>query len=197
MGLHQSRRHRIDDSNQIGPLAIDVGQLEQDIFNAYAKGLADARQDTRELAKDIAIGLEQARHEHAPLPLRVTHRPPRELDYRVDSLQMDDLETDDGFEDRVRYVVRTRRGPVGGLRRRGAEHVPGGDIDVDAEIYRRVRDQNESVSRRGRPVLREQVVGSLPRRLSFERMSPLSSDDGRMSPGFDRRRRPPAPMPRG
>ncbi|KAK4455932.1 hypothetical protein QBC34DRAFT_419700 [Podospora aff. communis PSN243] len=57
MGPHQSRRHRIDDSHQIVPLAIDLEQHELELSNAYAAGRAVERQNRREFAKDIATGM--------------------------------------------------------------------------------------------------------------------------------------------
>jgi predicted nucleic acid-binding Zn-ribbon protein len=211
MGLHQSRRHRIDDSNQFGPVAIDVEQLEQEISNAYATGRAHERQDRRELAKDIAVaaavlpkrlGLEQDRYEHVPPTLRITHRPRRNLDDRMDSLGLEDWETDDDDYDNwmaMRHVVPPprRRGPVGGLReRRGGEYVPRRDVEVGVEVDRRVRDHNEYLAARVRHGARGPVVGSPVRGVSYERISPLSSDDGLVSPDFEMRRRPYGPMGR-
>ncbi|KAK0646230.1 hypothetical protein B0T16DRAFT_412969 [Cercophora newfieldiana] len=194
------RRHRIDDSNLVRPLAIDPDQLEEKMDDAYAAGVvAGVRRalvdDTlAAVALPKGVAFEQPRYEYPPAPLRIPYRSRRDLEDRMDGYDPFDMDGD--FDDRpmCRYVpVIRRRGQ--GLRGRGVDQLLRGELDEELEMDRRVRDHNEYLTRRGRQGVRDQGTGSYPRMSSYERPSPVSSEDGGESPRVDMRR-PFAPRPR-
>lgn len=190
VGPVQHRRHRFDDfvgGRPIESVAVDMEQIEQIKTSAYEQGRAAERADRRELVQDIALAAavmpKPWRHEHVAAPLHVARR--RTLDEHMAALEMEDsLDTDDGYD--VRYPVAPRappprrRGPPGGFRRRGVEHVPRGDVEAQLDVERRRREQNEYLSRRSS---QGGGVYGQPRARSYERTS-LSSDDGVGSPDF-------------
>lgn len=190
VGPPQHRRHRFDDfagGRPIESVAVDMEQIEQIKTSAFEQGRAAERADRRELVQDIALAAavmpKPWRHEHGGAPLHVARR--RTLDERMGALEIDDsLDTEDEYD--VRYPVAfrvpppRRRGPPGGFRGRGVEHVPRGDVEAELDVERRRREQNDYLARR--PNQGGGVYGQ-PRARSYERPS-LSSEDGVGSPDF-------------